>query len=110
MADNSSSESSLISVSDYLDFETSIENENNETADELVRWWWFEPPKHYQPKIERKSQKTIKFPFPAVASIKKATNCECITLINKVLFKISCSLNTLDTIAAYFHQLEIGEG
>ena len=43
--------------------------------------------KHYQPKIERKSQKTIKFPFPAVASIKKATNCECITLINKVLFK-----------------------
>ena len=37
MADNSSSESSLISVSDYLDFETSIENENNETADELVR-------------------------------------------------------------------------
>ena len=37
MADNSSSGSSLISVSDYLDFETSIENENNETADELVR-------------------------------------------------------------------------
>ena len=66
--------------------------------------------KHYQPKIECKSQKTIKSPFPAAASIKKATNCECITLINKVLFKISCSLNTLDTIAAYFHQLEIGEG
>ena len=37
MADNSSSENSPISVSDYLDFETSIENENNETADELVR-------------------------------------------------------------------------
>ena len=35
-------------------------------------------------KIERESQKRIKSPCAAAASMKKATNGECITLVNKV--------------------------
>ena len=87
MTDSSSSESSLISESDYLDFEASMEGENNERSIELLGKSGsddFNRQKHYEPKIERKSQKRIKNPCPAAASIKIATNSECIMLINKV--------------------------
>ena len=73
MADSTATESSSNSGSDFSDFEASIEDKNNERALEPVgeiRPWRFEPPGRNE------NQEP--------ASIKKATNGECIILVNSV--------------------------
>ena len=79
------------SGSDFSDFETSMDSENNERALEPVgkiRPWRFN--RQEEMKIERASQKRIKSPYSVAVSIKKATNGECITLVNIVSENQSC--------------------
>ena len=81
MADNTASESSSNSGSDFSDFEASIEDGNNERAlepDDQIRPLRFEPPG----RNENRAREEAKDQEPA--SIKKATNGECITLVNIV--------------------------
>ena len=81
MADSTASESSSNSGSDFSDFEASIEDKNNERALEPVgeiRPWRFEPPG----RNENRAREEAEDQEPA--SIKKATNGECIILVNSV--------------------------
>ena len=81
MADSTARESSSNTGSDFSDFETSIADRNNERALEPVdeiRPWRFEPPGRNENRVreEAEDQEPV--------SIKKATNGECIILVNSV--------------------------
>ena len=81
MAVSSASESSSNSGSDFSDFEASLEDEDNERALEPVgeiRPWRFELPGRSKNRAREEAE--AQEPF----SIKKATNGECITLVNIV--------------------------
>ena len=81
MADSTASDSSLNTGSDFSDFEASIEDKNNERSLEPVgeiRPWRFEPPGRNENRAREEAEDQ------ELASIKKATNGECITLVNSV--------------------------
>ena len=81
MTDGSAGESSSNSGSEFQDFEASIEDENNERALEPVgeiRPWRFEPPGRNENRACEEAEDQ------ELTAMEKATNGECITLVNIV--------------------------
>ena len=84
-ADSSASESSWSSGSNFSDFETSMEGESMKGLwSLLVKSDPGDFNRQEEMKVERASQKRIKSPYSVAVSRKKATNGECITLVNIV--------------------------